>query len=560
MKKINEELEEVVEVAQPQTLKINYHKNPDWGSELLAYIEGVGEQLEEDFSCSLKEDVCDWYDGEITLPQCDFKKDKKKFKLVVCDKENPENKIERIITSNKELWLTCNGKSKKNAANVSKYENNRVEWKKLDGWTKASFFVMGLSQIKNKRYVEGIFMLLIELGFIVFMALAGVNCIIDMITLGTVAPGKDPVTGIVNDGDNSMLMLLYGVITVLIIAIFALFYYYTFRSTVELDRSVKEGKKYSFKKFMKSLANDKLYIVMLIIPLAGVLVFTIVPLIYMILIAFTNYDHEHVTNFFDWVGFKNFTYLFGQDARFTYTFWTLLVWTLVWAVFSTFTCFFGGMALAMLIKSKNVKGKVIFRTIFVLTIAVPSFISLMSIGTMLDKDGVINQLLLKYGFIDKPLPFLTDATWARATVIIVNLWLGAPTSMLITTGILLNIPSDLFESARMDGAGPFVIFRKIIMPYIMFVCTPYLINAFIANVNNFNAIYFLTMNANLPNPGYASGALPTDLLVTWLYKLTVDSSDYSYGSAIGIMVFIVSASLSLVLLRRSSSFKNEGSF
>ena len=93
----------------------------------------------------------------------------------------------------------------------------------------------------------------------------------------------------------------------------------------------------------------------------------------------------------------------------------------------------------------------------------------------------------------------------------------------------------------------------------MFVCTPYLINAFISNINNFNVIYFLTGGgpASLDN---FKGAGGTDLLVTWLYKLTVDNRDYSYASAIGIIIFLISAALSLIVLRRSSSFKNEGSF
>lgn len=565
MKKEQENLNEAASVAeelQTETVIIHLHKNPTWSKELQVSTETVNDTPVEVVNCAVEEDVSGWY--TVTVEVRDkLKENKKKLKLVIYDQENSENKITRIITSNKELWLAKNGKSKKDAVAVNSYEENHFVWKEHDKITRASIFILGLSHLKNKRYVAGILLMLVEIAFLLFMGFYGVKSLINLITLGSQVQGQyqDPEGyWYTVEGDNSMTMLLSGVITITVIALFVLFYLFAFRANLKLADAVKKDKKYSFREVIKSFANDRLYIVMLIIPLAGVLVFTIVPLIYMILIAFTNYDQNHQPpgQLFDWVGFQNFFYLFGQDANFAKTFWKLLLWTLVWAFFSTFTCFFGGMGLAMLIKNNRVKGKVIFRTIFVLTIAIPSFISLLSIGTMLQRDGVINMLLMKYGFISEPLPFLTDTNWARVTVIVVNLWIGVPISMLITTGILLNIPSDLFESARIDGAGPFTIFRKIIMPYIMFVCTPYLINAFIANINNFNVIYFLTGGgpASLDN---FKGAGGTDLLVTWLYKLTVDNRDYSYASAIGIIIFLISAGLSLIVLRRSSA-KNEGSF
>ena len=559
----NETAAAVTEESSTKTVTIHFHKNSDCGDELQVDTESIGDSRVEVGKPVAEDEGFGWYAIKIDVPK-DLKKQKKKFKLVIADKNNAANKVSKTISSAKDLWLAKNGKTKKNAEAVNKYESNHFFWKEHDGFEKASLFVLGLSHIKNKRYVEGIAFLLVEIAFFIFMGLFGVKSFINLCTLGTVVQGQyqdDEGYWYTVDGDNSMTMLLSGVITLVVIALAVLFYLFAFKSNLRLAQAVKNNEKYSFKAFVKSFANKRLYVIMLIIPLAGVLIFTIIPLIYMILIAFTNYDanHQPPGQLFDWVGFQNFFYLFGQDANFASTFWRLLLWTLVWAFFSTFTCFFGGMGLAMLIKNNRVKGKVIFRTIFVLTIAIPSFISLLSIGTMLQRDGVINMLLMKYGFTTEPLPFLTDTTWARATVIIVNLWIGVPISMLITTGILLNIPADLFESAKIDGAGPFMIFRKIILPYVMFVCTPYLINAFISNINNFNVIYFLTGGgpASLDN---FKGAGGTDLLVTWLYKLTVDNRDYSYASAIGIIIFLISAALSLIVLRRSASFKNEGSF
>ena len=93
------------------------------------------------------------------------------------------------------------------------------------------------------------------------------------------------------------------------------------------------------------------------------------------------------------------------------------------------------------------------------------------------------------------LPFLTDVTWARVTVIVINLWVGIPYTILTMTGILQNIPAELYEAAKIDGANPFVTFFKITLPYMLFVTAPSLITSFVGNVNNFNVIYLLTGGA-----------------------------------------------------------------
>ena len=155
------------------------------------------------------------------------------------------------------------------------------------------------------------------------------------------------------------------------------------------------------------------------------------------------------------------------------------------------------------------------------------------------------------------LPFFTDATWARVTVIVINLWVGIPYTIMQVTGILQNIPADQYEAAKIDGANWWQIFTKITMPYIIFVLTPYLITTFTGNVNNFNVIYLLSGGNPVP---VGDSAGKTDLLITWLYKLTVDKNDYNLGAVIGIMTFIVLAVVSLITYRNSGSYKNEETF
>lgn len=435
-----------------------------------------------------------------------------------------------------------------------------------DAATRLSFLIMGLSDLMRGRVIKGLIYLLLEVAFVVFMIVKGSINLVNFVTLGTNQQGMvfNEEEGIyeVIQGDNSMLMLLGGVVTIFVILAFILLWISNLYSAIEVQKMKQKGVKVpGFIADVRSLFDSKIHKLLLALPLLGIVIFTVVPLGYMILMAFTNYDMDHQPpgNLFDWVGLDTFIKLFASNNEISYTFWHILGWTLVWAVFSTFTCYFGGMLLAIVINRKGIKGKGFWRTMFVITIAVPSFVTLMIIRVMLAKSGAINILLQDLGFISQPLPFLTDGNWAKISIIIVNMWVGIPVTMLITTGILTNIPSDLYESAAIDGANKVQTFFKITLPYMLFVTTPYLVTNFIGNINNFNAIYLLN-DGNPATLDYFKGAGKTDILVTWLYKLTMESRDYCYASAIGIIIFIMSAVLSLIVYRNTGAYKNEEGF
>ena len=221
------------------------------------------------------------------------------------------------------------------------------------------------------------------------------------------------------------------------------------------------------------------------------------------------------------------------------------------------------MFVAMMINKKGIRLKKMWRTILVLTIAIPQFISLLYVSKMFAQNGLINLMLTDLGWIKQPLPFWTDPTWARITVILINVWIGIPHLMLIVTGILMNIPADLYESARIDGANAWQQYQKITLPYMLFVTGPYLLTSFTGNMNNFNVIYLLTGGG--PTNAAASGAAGsvghTDLLITWLFKITTGAeSQYYLASVVGILVFIVVALISLVVYSVLPSIKNEEDF
>ncbi len=323
----------------------------------------------------------------------------------------------------------------------------------------------------------------------------------------------------------------------------------------------------SFREDCKQLVNKKFYVLLLALPLLGLLVFTVMPLIFMILIAFTNYDYEHTppAALFDWVGFANFSKIFSIGSggmEFLLVFLRVLAWTFIWAIFATFSNYFLGMIIALMINKKGIRLKMLWRTLFVIAIAVPQFVTLLLMQKILDADGILNVILGLTGN-DKILWLGDSSHWAiipRITIIVVNMWIGIPYTILMCSGILMNIPAEMYEAAKLDGANPMQLFMHIVLPYMLHVTSPYLITQFVGNINNFNVIWLLSGGGPVDNINYGGGskAQATDLLVTWLYRLTTDvNPQYNLASVIGIIIFVISAALSLITFNRSKANQNE---
>ncbi|NLV35717.1 MAG: sugar ABC transporter permease [Clostridiaceae bacterium] len=429
--------------------------------------------------------------------------------------------------------------------------------------TKLSYLFMGSGCLLRGQIVRGLAFLALQMFYIVYMVSFGWGQLKLFPTLGTATKKEiwDEVNQIYlyEQGDNSMLILLFSVLTIAISIVMFYLYFRNIRMAYENQQLLKAGKKLNtIVDDAREFLDKKLHVTFLSLPTLGVIFFTALPLIFMILIAFTNYDKNHQPpgSLFTWVGLENFrNILSGRDVLAT-TFKGVLAWTIIWAIFATFSNYILGMLLALMINKKGIKFKSMWRTIFVITIAVPQFVTLLLMSRLLDDRGAVNILLGYLGM--GPVKFLTDAAIARVTVIVVNIWVGVPYTMLITTGILMNIPAELYESARIDGAGPYKTFTKITLPYMLFVTTPYLITQFVSNINNFNVIFLLSGGNPLALDYYQAGK--TDLLVTWLYKLTVNYQDYNLASTIGIMIFVISAAASLIVYNSSSSAKKEGMF
>ena len=439
--------------------------------------------------------------------------------------------------------------------------------------TKITFFLPGVGQILRRQFVKGGLYLLLTIVFVAYLVWGGAEYLAQLFSgdLGRVVSGE-----VWNDelqiyekirGDNSFLILLYGVVTLCLTLLYSFVWASSVFSSYRNDERLARGERVSnFKEDLDTLLNQKFHLPLLFPPFLGLIVFTVMPLLFMILIAFTNYDYQHMPpgKLFDWVGLANFKAMFsltGGVSSFAMVFLRVLLWTFVWAFFATFSNYFIGMLIALMINRKGIKLKKLWRTLFVIAIAVPQFVTLLLMQKILDGDGILNKIL------GTNILWLTDqrnfSILPRIMIILVNLWIGVPYTLLMCSGILMNIPTDFYEAARIDGASPIKIFFAITLPYALRVTTPYLITQFVGNINNFNVIWLLTGGGPVDNLYYGGGtqAQSTDLLVTWLYRLTVDvNPKYNVASVIGIVIFVISAVMSLVAYNRSASVKNEEEF
>lgn len=414
---------------------------------------------------------------------------------------------------------------------------------------------MGLSHLLFLHdFVKGIFFALCELVFLIFSP-AIVQKIIDLITLGSPHPELP-----IKQRDNSIFMLIDGILILALVAIFVIVYVLSVKSAnKEYKDYCRKGSFNTQKESLNSALGKSFPIFGLAPSFIIVIIFVVVPLLFSICVAFTNYsDPGHIppNNTVDWVGFQNFKELMGEQKTWSRGFLRVAVWTLVWAVLSTFTCYFGGLIVAVQLREINVKIAPIFRFIFILPYAVPSVVTMLVWKNLLNGTfGIINRTLMTIGFIKNPIPWLGSPHLAQFVCVLINLWAGFGYFMLLTMGTMTAIPQDMYEAATIDGAGKLQILNKITLPLVLYQTMPLIIMSFAHNVNNFGAIFFLTGGAPTVADSTTTLAGSTDILVTWIYKLTITLMKYNYASVIAVMIFIVLAPFAIFQFRQTKAYK-----
>lgn len=418
-----------------------------------------------------------------------------------------------------------------------------------------SILFMGLSHIICfKQYVKGVLYALTEIIFFIFLPRIAFN-IMNMITLGSPQPDIP-----VKLRDNSIFMLIDGVMTLAVLIIFLIIYIISIRSALATYRDYSVDGKLVGEKESFSQVLGKSFPIFGLAPSVGLVVFfVIVPLVFSACVAFTNYSAPQnipPNNTVDWVGFSNFADMFGGDAKWTAALGRVAAWTLVWGFLATATCYFGGLIMAVILHESKIKFKSFFRTVFILPYAVPAVVSMLVWQNLLNGTfGTINRTLIHLGIIEGTIPWLSNAWLAKFVTVAVNLWAGFPYFMLLSMGTMTAISADVYEAARIDGANRLQLFKRITLPLVLYQTMPLIIMSFTHNINNFGAIFFLTGGNPVVSDSTVTSAGGTDILVTWIYKLTITLMKYNYAAVIAIMIFVVLAPFAIFNFRRTKSYR-----
>ena len=414
--------------------------------------------------------------------------------------------------------------------------------------------IPGLGQIYNKQKAKGAIFLGVTILFLIYFFAIAAPELGNLITLGEV-PGRD----------NSLFMLIRGAFHFILVIVYFIFYAlnlkdaYTIAKRWNNDYPVPT----TFKDMLKGIyANGFPYL--LIIPSYIAMTFAIIfPVLVTLLIAFTNYDFQHLppTKLLDWVGVTNFPNIW-RLSTFRSAFGAVLGWTIIWALTASTVQIVIGIFTAIIANQPFIKGKRIFGVIFLLPWAVPAFITILTFSNMFnDSIGAINTQVIP--LLGKVLPFLnghlipwkTDPTWTKIALIMMQGWLGFPYIYVLTLGILQSIPNDLYEAAYIDGANAWQKFRNITFPMILAVAAPTLISQYTFNFNNFSIMYLF----NDGGPGtVGGGAGSTDILISWIYRLTTGAApQYSMAAAVTLIISLIVISISMIAFKKLHAFDME---
>lgn len=290
-----------------------------------------------------------------------------------------------------------------------------------------------------------------------------------------------------------------------------------------------------------------------------ILFIVIVPLMTTVLLSFADMDPNHQSKF-AWAGFKNYISVIQGRGVAGQAFWNILTWTVIWTLAATTLAILTGFGLALLANNPRIKGKGLIRVIYLLPWAVPAFVTIMFFSLLMGPGGfisnMVNQVSAFFGG-NPDIRIKSDTNATRMALIFLQVWLGSSYVFLLSTGVLQGIPDELYEAAEIDGASPLQRIMKITVPLVLFQTAPLLVGQYTFNFNNFNIIYLFNKGGPFDTSKYGNLAGSSDLLISYIYKLTMESKYQSLAAAITLLISLALMFFAFIGFRNSKAFKEE---
>lgn len=480
---------------------------------------------------------------------------KQKYKTLTSIKKSSSPKIsnkESINNIENSIKNTIRQNDMVLKANISDIRRNTpVETRKTRPiFAYATFLIPGLGQLLNKQYRKAAMFFLATL-FIYLVAIP--------YSLGYANYQGEGLYGLISlaEGglriDKSLIFMIEGIIALFLMVIAIFLIIASFRDIYKVEKSRIKGTREKNWFETKMMLKEEGFPYLVSSPAFLIIIFIVlVPIVTTFLLSFTGMDPNHQSKF-GWVGLKNYKLILLGEGLAGSVFWLILGWTVIWTLVATTLAILIGFILALLVNNERVRFKGFFRTIYILPWAVPAFITIMFFSIMLSPDGSITEIINKV--VGSKIEVKNSTNLTRIALIIIQGWLGSAYVFLLSTGVLQAIPKDLYEAAEIDGATSWQKTLKITIPLVLFQTAPLLVTQYTFNFNNFSIIYLFNgggpFNPNL----YGNLAGSSDLLISYIYKLTIENQYQAIGAAITIFISMGLMLFAYLGFRNSKGFK-----
>lgn len=513
--------------------------------------------LEEEYQKSL-DNLKESFENNLISAKA-YKSEKEKYKKRFEDSNkaieflNPKNSLEEEIKSLKyKIKQDIKEQRKILASDLAEARRrNPIETEKTSPWRSIiSLPLPGLGQLLNGQWQKALVFFLGSL-FIYLIAIP--------YALGFGNYQGEGISGLIslaaNGGrlDRSILFMIEGILAIvfLLIALFILIVSFLDVRKVEKAESLGVRPNNWFES-VNILRTDGFPYLITTPALLVIIFIVLVPIFTAILISFTDMNPKN-QNKFHWIGLENYITIAKGQGIAGQAFWKIFGWTLIWTIGASTLAIVLGFIFALLVNNERIKAKKFFRTVYLLPWAVPAFITIMFFSIMTSRGGVFSETL--GSIFNTSLDIKNDTFQTRLALILIQGWLGHSYIFLLTTGVLQAIPKDLYEAASIDGANGLKQTFKITIPLVLFQIAPMLINQYTFNFNNFSVIYLYNQGGPFNPKVYGNLAGSSDILISYIYKLTMESQYQAIGAAITIFISIILIIISYLGYRKSSAFK-----